>query len=188
MIMERYQTQSERIFHKYREKVFGFFVDFLSDRELARDLTQDIFVKILQRENTITNMEDIDGYVYQMCRNLAFDHLKKASYVKAYRDSILKEYDENQPFVNPIIHQKINSDHYQYILNKNLAKLPDQQQIIFNLSKKEGLSNKKIASQLNISPNTVRNHLYEAMKTLRSQISRSDIEILKFLPFIFWIF
>lgn len=186
--MGRFSTQSERLFHKYHEKVFGFFVDFLSDRELARDLTQDIFVKLLLREESLVHIEDLDGYVYQMCRNLAFDQLKKAASQKEFRARILGDQNGDQLSIIPAIHQKMNADHYQHLIDQYLSRLPDQQRLIFNLSKREGLSNKMIASQLNISPHTVRNHLYQAMKNLRSEISTSDLDMLIALPAILWLF
>ncbi len=182
--MKQPLLDSEKLFHKYKDKVFGFFVDFLNNRELSRDLTQDIFVKILQKEETLQSVEDMDGYIYQMCRNLAFDHLKKAAHSEQYRAYLMHGQSTFEPSTNQT-ERKIEADHYRYILQQSLEKLPDQQRIIFNLSKKEGLSHKKIAQKLGISSHTVRNHLFQAMKNIRADISNSDTELLIML-LIFW--
>ena len=178
--MENQDFKVEGLFEKYRDKVFGFFVDFLSDRNLAQDLTQDIFLRLLKKAHQLEEVQDLDGYIYQMCRNLAFDHLKKAAHNKEYRKFILlasMHQSETPVSTNPI-EQKIHSDHYQYLLNTCLESLSEQQRQVFTLSKIEGLSNKRIAEQLQISPHTVRNHLYQALKNIRSEISHSDLLVL----------
>ena len=180
--MENQDFIIENLFEKYRDKVFGFFVDFLSDRSLADDLTQDIFLRLLGIVDQLDGIQDMDGYIYQMCRNMAFDHLKKAAHNPGYRKiivlaSLTFQKPENPISTNPIEH-KINADHYQYLLDTCLESLPEQQRQVFTLSKIEGLSNKRIAEQLDISPNTVRNHLYQALKNIRSVISHSDLLIL----------
>lgn len=178
--MENQDFKVKGLFDKYRDKVMGFFVDFLSDRNLAQDLTQDIFLRLLRKEHHLKEIQDLDGYIYQMCRNLAFDHLKRAAHNTEYRKFILlasMHQSETPESTNPI-EQKIHSDHYQYLLNTCLNHLPEQQRQVFTLSKIEGLSNKRIAEQLQISPHTVRNHLYQALKNIRSVISPSDLLIL----------
>lgn len=168
----------ERLFEEYRDKVFGFFVDFLNRRELARDMTQDIFVKLLQREDQLHQITDMDGYIYQMCRNHAFTHLKRAAHNKEYRNFILQTGDSaaEQQF-NPI-ERRIDANHYGYLLHESLNKLPEQQRLVFSLSKEEGLTHKEIAQKLGISSHTVRNHLYQAVKSLRIELSRSGVDLM----------
>lgn len=185
--MKQRYREPEKLFHQYRDKVFGFFVDFLNNRELSKDLTQDIFLKLLQQEDTLSLIQDKDGYIYQMCRNLAFDHLKKAAHQKKYRAYILSCQNTTEAAIDPAIDQKMNTDHYRLVLDQYLSKLPDQQRLIFNLSKKEGLSHKKIAAKLNISPHTVRNHLAQAMKNIRSEISPSDMEMMMVFSAVLWL-
>ncbi|MNL20876.1 RNA polymerase sigma factor [compost metagenome] len=61
-----------------------------------------------------------------------------------------------------------------------IKELPKQQQIVFRLSRFEGLSYEEIADRLNLSKNTVKNHLVVAVKTLRAQFSNQEIIYLLF--------
>nr|HPQ22136.1 sigma-70 family RNA polymerase sigma factor [Saprospiraceae bacterium] len=79
--------------------------------------------------------------------------------------------------VVPEAEKKMNTEHYQEVLERSLNQLPDQQRLIFNLSKIEGLSHQKIAEKLDLSPITVRNHLHRAMKTIRATIN-PDIDLM----------
>ena len=163
------------LFNNYRDKVVGFFIKFLNDEEIAKDLAQDVFLKLIKKIDDLEKINDLDGYIYLMCRNLAFDHLKKASHDKKYREHILNASFDSQP---PEINREIESEYYKEILEQSLEQLPDQQRIIFNLSKREGLSHQKIAEKLNISPNTVRNHLYQALKNIRATAANPDIDLI----------
>lgn len=165
------------LFHKYRDKIFGFFVQFLGDQELARDLMQDVFVKLIQSKSDFDQISDMDGYIYQMCRNRAYDHLKRAYKDKEYREHLAAHLKFSSNHVRPAAEEKMEADHYQDILEKSLNQLPDQQRLIFNLSKREGLSHKKIGEKLNLSPITVRNHLHRALKKLRTMIN-PDIDLM----------
>ncbi len=55
----------------------------------------------------------------------------------------------------------------QKLINEAVQQLPPQQRIVFQLSKQNDLSYEEIARQMHLSKNTVRNHLAEAMKTIR---------------------
>ena len=172
------KVNSKSLFNDYRDKILGFFIKFLHDEEMARDLAQDVFLKLFEKKDDLDRISDLDGYIYLMCRNLAFDHLKKAAHDKKYRSFLL---NAGRKVHKPEMDRKMDIEYYRTILEESLKILPDQQRLIFNLSKREGLSHEKIAEMLEISPNTVRNHLYQALKNLRS--STPDIEMILFLTY-----
>ena len=173
------------LFNRYRDKIFGFFVQFLSDRELAADLMQDVFVKLIQSNTDLSQITDVDGYIYKMCRNRAYDHLSKAYRDMEYREYLMSFMDPASQAIRPEAERRMEAEYYGRILEQSLRQLPDQQRIIFNLSKKEGLSHQKIAEILNLSPITVRNQLHRAIKNLRS-ITHLDIELVLLMA-IFWV-
>ena len=63
------------------------------------------------------------------------------------------------------------SEYFQEILEQSLNHLSPQQKKIVLLSKQEGKSTQLIAQELGLSPNTVRNHLYRALKSLKATIN-----------------
>ena len=170
----------EILFNRYRDKVLGFFIQFLHDEELAKDLAQDVFVKLIEKKEALDDISDLDGYIYLMCRNLAFDHLKKAAHDRKYRKFIVYAGRKSQ---TPEVNRRMDVDHYRTVLEESLKHLPDQQRLIFNLSKREGLSHEKIAEMLDISPHTVRNHLYQALKNIRAT-TNPNIDLIVILAYL----
>lgn len=173
----------QALFYQYRDKVFGFFIKGLGDRELAEDLTQDLFLKLCKNEEGLCSVENINSYIYWMAQNMVIDHLRKAAHRKDYRESLIAAWKENRPENRqvPEIEEIIDQEHYDELFNRIIRDLTPQQQVIVTLSKKEGLSNKRIAQKLGLSPHTVKNHLHQALKTLRTQVDLNAEFIVLFL-------
>ena len=165
------------LFREYRDKCYGFFIKLLDNQELAKDLTQDVFLMLLRKKNELGVVRNWDNYIYTMCRNRAYDHLKKAAHDQKYRDYLYRYWNQTANLLQPSIAEKqIEASHYQELLEESLKNLPDQQRLIFYMSKKEGLSHQMIAEKLNISPITVRNHLHRALKNIRAT-THPDVEL-----------
>ena len=63
--------------NQYREKILNFLRSRVSDDELAKDLTQDIFVKVLQNQNRLEEIENLDSWIFTIARNRLIDHTRK---------------------------------------------------------------------------------------------------------------
>ena len=59
------------------------------------------------------------------------------------------------------------------LLTAVISQLPPQQQLVFRLCKQEGLSREEVADKLNISPNTVKNHLSAAIAFIREYFKKN---------------
>ncbi len=176
----------QSIFNRYRDLCHGFFIKIHGDRELAKDLTQDIFVRLIQSKNDLNQIQNWDKYIYLMCRNRAYDHFKKMGHEKKYKSYLSNYWEQPSNTVRSDTEVKIDAEHYDQILEQSLKRLPDQQKLIFNLSKREGLSHDKIAQKLNLSPITVRNHLHRAVKNIRASINVNIDLIILVLAFSQW--
>lgn len=168
----------ESTFHDYRDKVYGFFISSLGSRELAGDLTQDLFYKLCKKEENLDEIRDMNSYIFWMAQNMVVDHLRKAAHQKEYRESLIAAW-KNSKFhtfhQKPEIEQQIDQEHYDQLFEQLVHDLTPQQKLIVTLSKKEGFSNRRIAKELGLSPNTVKNHLHSALKILRTEF-KSNIE------------
>lgn len=61
------------------------------------------------------------------------------------------------------------------LINEAIAKLPQQRQLVFRLSKQDGLTRDQVAEKLQISPHTVRNHMAESIKFIRAYLKHAAI-------------
>lgn len=171
------------IFTDYRDKVYGFFVSSLGDRELAADLTQDLFFNLCKKKDSLHEIRNMNAYIFWMAQNMVIDHLRRAAYENDYREKLIAAWKNSTSpayYQKPEIERQIDAEHYNELFDQLIHDLTPQQRLIVTLSKKEGLSNKRIAQQLGLSPHTVKNHLHQALKILRAQLD-TDVEYMIFL-------
>lgn len=133
---------------------------------LTEEIVQDAFVNIWLRRASLTQIDNFSGYLFVICRNQAFTVLKKLAKEKqlqpAMEQHLQWEADFND-FDNP-------SEHYRLLINDTVKKLPLQQQRIYLLSRQERLKYDEIATRLNISPETVKTQVYNAVKFIRKEL------------------
>ena len=131
----------------------------LGDVELARDVVQDCFLRLCQQPP-----QEVDGHVkewlFTVCRNRAFDHLRKDGRMGALNDA--------EPAVempDPVAER----DEKSRVL-RQVAKLPARQQEVVRLKFQEGMSYREIAAVTSESISNVGYLLHTALKTLRGRL------------------
>ncbi|MFQ7502344.1 MAG: sigma-70 family RNA polymerase sigma factor [Alistipes finegoldii] len=86
------------------------------------------------------------------------------------------------PDNNPII-EKIYSQDLRAGIDAAVAALPEKCREVFTLSYLQGFSHREISERLGIAQSTVENHIYLALKALRSKLSKSELLMLLFFIF-----
>ena len=152
------------LYNRYWKKVFNTAYKRVSDKEIAEDITQDIFLQ-LWISGTTKQIMDLPAYLYVAVRNGVFKRMGREVKYTELPDNAVEIENPLQATDSKILHAEfINS--FQLLVEN----LPEQQRIIFKLRFNENLSSQQIAEQLQISPKTVRNHIGRALATLKTEI------------------
>lgn len=69
---------------KYSDQIYQFLNRRLNDNELARDLTQDILMKLIQNKSQLSSVENLDAWIYRVARNRLIDHTRKKREERLY--------------------------------------------------------------------------------------------------------
>ncbi|WP_236973531.1 RNA polymerase sigma factor [Membranihabitans maritimus] len=164
----------ENILKVYEKRIYAFFLKNIKLPSVAEDLTQDVLIKLWIRRKNLGNIQNIDSFVFTIAKNHVIDHLRKAKSDQLYKEALVHQIKTQEPkALDNIIYKD-----YKNILDGLLNDLPPRQREIFQLSRIKGLSHDEIAEQLNISNKTVRNHLFEALKYLKTQINLDTMSLI----------
>jgi len=68
----------------------------------------------------------------------------------------------------------LNLGEFEYLIKSEIDHMSPKRQEIYMLSREQGLSNKEIANELNISVSTVENHINKVLNTLRENLKYSS--------------
>lgn len=101
------------------------------------------------------------GYLYTSAQHAVLNQLRRA-HQWTYQD-----YPENLALETAAHTTEIEYEELQDIYSKALAHLPSKRQLIFQMSRQQGMSNAKIAQELNISIKTVEAQITHALKFMR---------------------
>ena len=71
-----------------------------------------------------------------------------------------------------VIETLLQEKEIRFAFESIVNKIPPQQKIIYRLARQEGITRDEIAEKINLSPNTVRNHLAAATSFLRSYYTK----------------
>ena len=160
-LLERIQGGDEiafkQLYDHYWNKVYHFATLYLMDSFECEDVTQAAFVKLWEKRGSLCSEKDIDGLLFIIIRNLVFSQ---------HRRSMLKD----ASVVDESIEAQIDAKDLAEYIDVLAANLPPRQRQAFVLSRKEGLSNKEIASIMNISVKGVERNIDLALKFIRRNL------------------
>lgn len=156
----------ETVFTAYFDKVKHFIERIVRSESEAEELSQDIFVKLWIGREAIDADKSFDTYLFAISRNAAFNYLRHQQVCENYLNRV--SYSEEA---------EVGADDLLYareialLVEMTVSRMPRQRQLIFRLSRTEGLDNDEIAGKLHISKKTVENQLSLALKELRRVIT-----------------
>jgi len=164
----------ETAFHMYFEKICFFAKDYVFDWEVAREIAQESFIKLWEIKEDIKDDTNILSLLCTVTKNNALNYLKHETVKSKFHDYTIQKYNTTQLNIVALSNltvDKIIAEEMKQQVDKAVEKLPERCRMVFILSRNFELTYKEIAEQLNISVNTVENHIAEALKRIRGQLN-----------------
>lgn len=153
------------VFNFYKERFYTASLKMTHSPDLAKEIVQEVFVTLWIKRVRVAAAANPQGYLFTILHNSIYAHFRKLALEKAMKKKIGQQTAVMEE--NPV-EDKLLAKEKLEILETVISHLPPQQRIVYKLSKQQGLSRDEIASQLHISPNTVKNHLQEATRFIRT--------------------
>jgi len=173
------QGAFDEIYDLCSEKLFRLAFRFLKDVEQSEEIVQEAFINLWLNREKLDSDGNIWLYLYVVAKRLSLNQLRRMAQSKYYIENLMAHFQETHNSTEDTVF----AHDLELITERVIGDLPSQQQIIFRLSRVEGYSHKEIADQLNISTNTVKNHMGTALKTIKSRLSDCGLLCLFFFFF-----
>ncbi|MDO5977644.1 RNA polymerase sigma-70 factor [Flavivirga spongiicola] len=165
----------EILFKLYRSKLLYIASQYVSNREDAEEIIQNVFLKVWSKKNIQSN---INGYLYKVTRNACLDYLRSKKQLLNIENNLsqLEASINYTAFSDDATSLIIEKELFEAVL-KSIELLPPKCKDVFVKSRIEGLNHKEISEKMDISKKTIETHITKALKHLR-------VSLREFLPFL----
>lgn len=164
-------TDFDELFSQNAGKLFQFSFSILKNKEDAQDVVQETFCRIWHLREHLDPAKSCTSYLFSISYHLIVDQLRERFKNQCYCRSIGETIGAEQDVQS---HQ-MDFQAILQIINQVTEKLPKKRKEIYQLSRKDGLSHKKIADKLGISSKTVENQINLTLKCLKAKLAKEQI-------------
>lgn len=156
----------EEIYHRYKISLIEHAYKKLGIYEDAKEIVQDVFTSIWSNYAKTPALNNLAAWLYVLVRNKVLNHIAHTRVVNRYMASFKDFVQQDNHLADLILQEK----EMKLLIDQEINNLPPKMRRVLIMSRENHLSNKVIAQELQISENTVKNHLKAALKILRSRL------------------
>jgi len=165
------------IYKKHWSELYRCAFKITPNQETCEDIIHDVFLNVWNKRATI-QVKSLNDYLYVAVKN------RMLNAIRAEKNLLKAVNSQPAPISSEtLIEDEFNSKELNKLYQSALSTLPERCRTILLMSRKEHLSNKEIAEQLNISPKTVENQITIGLRHLR--IKLGDYLVLSGIIFTF---
>lgn len=157
------------LYRHYSVPLYYNILSLVKDECTAEELVQDVFSKIWKQKASISMAKNFSGYLFMTARNRVYDFFRQLNRDQALHARIRSISSEAYDHIEQAIFAKENAD----LLRKAIDTLPPQRRRAFELCKLEGLTYRQASEEMGISLSTIKDHMVNALDTIRLYISRN---------------
>ncbi len=161
----------DRLIEQYQHRLLRYLVYLSGNRELAEDLFQETWIRVLERGHQYDGRHEFSTWLYAVARNLTIDYLRKKSPVSL---DGLTEDEERAPFepadTRPLAWEVMQQHERAERVSAALVSIPVEYRETVVLRFQEGLALDEIAAVTGAPLGTVKSRLYRGLNMLMSRL------------------
>ena len=170
----------ELLVSRYQAQVYSYIMTLVKDRQLADDIFQDTFVKIIRtiKAGVYKDEGKFVQFAMRISHNLVIDHFRKENRIPTVESSSEDyNYIDNAPISDPSVEQNMINEQIHSDLRKMIDYLPVEQREVLRMRIYDDMSFKEIADVTNVSINTALGRMRYALINLRKMMETNKMSL-----------
>ena len=159
----------DALYYRYVGRVYNFISKMLEDPHKAEDLTQELFLCLWTRHDSLSEEKSFEAYIFTISRNLVLKEFRRRKTAFSYADYVVA----NSDFSEETTARDVDYNYTERSVVKAVESLPPVRRQIYMKQKLENKSVKQIAAEMGLSPKTVANQIYQANKDMKEKIAEA---------------
>ncbi|SEN45218.1 RNA polymerase sigma-70 factor, ECF subfamily [bacterium A37T11] len=171
MLAEDDQTALSALYDRYWHTLFSVAMHTLDSVEDAEEIVHDVFLNLWKLRHSLVLEKDLSHYLAAAVKYQVISKMR----TEKRRLQLAETHYSSKPvtIAEDTTELWLREKEMVAQIEQGVSSLPEKCQLVFRLSREEGLSNKEIAEKLEITVNTVDTHLTKALKLLRQFFKRA---------------
>jgi len=165
-LLEGSKEAFEELYNLFSPGLFLHAYAKVKDRELSKDLVQDLFAHLWEQPSRLNVQGELQTYLHVCMKNRIIDYISKEKNHSTYITTFYKYL----PISSELTDHTLRENMFQEHIEKLLSTMPSRVQEVFILSRRKYLSHKEISQKLGISEHTVRGYIKDALRIFRAKL------------------
>lgn len=161
----------DALYRNYSRRLYKFSIAILKSSEEAENIVQEVFLNLWLNREKIEKGSSVKYYIFTIAYNSSISIIRKRIKESRFIEYLRTLQDINQEPVD----MQIEYNELEEKLTMIIDSLPERQKEVYLLHRIEGLKYSQIAERLNISVNTIENHISRALKTIREKLGNYSL-------------
>ena len=171
------ESALEKLIRRHKNRVFAYILMVVKDKELAEDLFQDTFIKVINtfRSGQYKEEGKFIQWVMRIAHNLIIDYFRKAKRIPIVENN--DDYDIFDKVRIPVesVEEQLITEQIHRDVKKLIDYLPSEQKEVLVMRHYGDMSFKDIAEVTNVSINTALGRMRYALINLRKLVKEKDV-------------
>jgi len=172
-----HESALEKLIHRHKNRIFAYILMVVKDKDLAEDLFQDTFIKVINtiRSGVYKEEGKFIQWVMRIAHNLIIDYFRKAKRIPIIENN--DEYDIFDKIRIPVesVEELLITEQIHKDVKKLIEYLPKEQKEVLIMRHYSDMSFKDIAETTNVSINTALGRMRYALINLRKLVKEKEI-------------
>lgn len=163
----------QELISKYHPFVYKFLFKLTGEEEIAEDLNQETFLKVIKSIDKfdIHGKAKFSTYIITVAKHCYIDYLRKQNkfinYISIDEDMSIEDTQLN-------VEGTVIDNMYNEKIMEKMSSLSEEQQIVIKMKYIEGLTLNEIGEKLKLEPKTIKSRIHNGIVKLREMFERDD--------------
>ena len=161
----------DELYRKYNKRLYKFSYSILKSKEDTENIIQDVFLNLWTNRNKVEKGASVKYYIFTIAYNAAISVIRR----KAKESEFFEYLKTLQDLTQEPVDLQLEYNELEEKLTSIIHSLPERQREVYLLHRMEGLKYSEISERLNISVNTIENHMSRVLKTIREKFGNHSL-------------
>jgi RNA polymerase sigma-70 factor, ECF subfamily len=171
---EKLEEKIDNIYNRHYLEVYRFLICFSGNQNDAEDLTQEVFIRLLNNLSNINSIKNVKTWIFSIAKHVAIDHYRKRRFSSLFTDGFFKHIVSTEKEPNELFEQ----NEMKRLVHGSISKLKPNYRAVIILRGINEFSIKETSEILQCSESKVKVDYHRALKELKRKLSINAEEVI----------